>query len=176
MNRRLVVVLGYSNGGRSLHAICAARLRRAEAEARPGDVVLLSGWARHARARSEAELMAQAWRGPRVELVLAPDARTTIGNARVAARVATEVDAAEVVLVTSRWHERRAAKLFRAAFRGTDVRLTLTAADGPRAHGARLRELACWTTVPLQAALTRRARAPSDTMSVVVEREKMTEL
>jgi uncharacterized SAM-binding protein YcdF (DUF218 family) len=153
---RLIAVLGYSNRGSSLHHVCAERLRRAEAEATPGDVVLLSGWARRGSARSEAELMAEAWRGPAIELVLCGDARSTAGNARTAADTAVGIGATEVVLVTSAWHERRAAALFRAALRGTGIRLALTAADGAGTSAARLRELACWLLVPAQAALVRR--------------------
>jgi uncharacterized SAM-binding protein YcdF (DUF218 family) len=153
---RLIAVLGYSNGGSTLHEICGERLQRAEAEATAGDVVLLSGWARHGGARSEAELMAEAWRGPAAELVLSGDARSTAGNAQAAAETAIRIGATEVVLVTSAWHERRAAALFRAALRGTGVRLALAAADGTGASSARLRELACWLLVPVQAALVRR--------------------
>lgn len=41
--RRLVAVLGCSDGGTDLHEIGARRLR--QAEVRAADVVLLSGWA-----------------------------------------------------------------------------------------------------------------------------------
>jgi uncharacterized SAM-binding protein YcdF (DUF218 family) len=152
---RLIAVLGYSNGGSSLHRLCAERLRRAEAEAAPGDVVLLSGWARRGSARSEAELMRDGWRGPAVELILSGEARSTAGNARTAAEAAIGIGATEVVLVTSVWHERRAAALFRAALRGTGIRLAVASAESPSASTARLRELACWLLVPAQAALVR---------------------
>ncbi len=161
MSRRLVAVLGYSEGGGSLHAICAARLEQAEAVARPGDAVLFSGWARSRGVRSEAELMAAAWRGPPAELVLGPDARTTVGNAHAAAETALRLGADEVVLVTSRWHEARASALFRAALRGTGIRLVLAPAGGDATRRARGREKLCWLLVPAQAALagrrTRRA-------------------
>jgi hypothetical protein len=158
---RLIAVLGYSNGGSSLHHVCAERLRRAEAEATPGDVVLLSGWARRGSARSEAELMAEAWQGPAVELVPSGDARSTAGNARAAADTAIRIGATEVVLVTSAWHERRAASLFRVALRGTGIRLVLAPAEGP-AGAARVRELVCWLLVPAQSALVRRSRPCTD--------------
>ena len=156
MSRRLIAVLGYSQGGESLHAICAARLARAEAVTRPGDVVLLSGWARSRGVRSEAELMAAAWRGPSAELVLAPDARTTVGNAHAAAEAALRTGADEVVLVTSRWHEPRASALFRAALRGTGIRLALAPAKGDATRRARGREALCWLLVPAQSALAGR--------------------
>jgi hypothetical protein len=151
VNRRLIAVLGYSDGGESLHAICAARLRRAEAEAREGDVVLLSGWARRRNRRTEAELMSEAWRGSLVELVVAGDARTTFGNARAAVAAATRLGVDEIVLVTSAWHERRAAALFRAALRDRRLRLTLARAGGIAPARARSREILCWLLVPVQA-------------------------
>lgn len=154
---RLIAVFGYSRGGSALHPICGSRLRRAEAEARPGDVVLLSGWSHHRSVRSEAELMAEAWAGPPVELVVAPDARTTLGNARGAAELARDRGLDEVVLVTSRWHERRASALLRAALRGTDIRLALAPAEGPSARLARVREIACWALVPAAALLASHA-------------------
>ena len=165
MSRRLIAVLGYSKGGDSLHPVCAARLARAQEEARAEDTVLLSGWARHPHVPSEAELMAAAWRGANAELVLAPDARTTLGNARAAVETALRVGASEILLVTSRWHVRRATRLFRAALRGTAVDLDVASADGPRPRGVQLRELGCWALLPAQLALTRRARrGPTDTV------------
>jgi hypothetical protein len=44
---RVVVILGYSDGGAgSLHPVAAARLARAAELTTEDDVVLLSGWAR----------------------------------------------------------------------------------------------------------------------------------
>jgi uncharacterized SAM-binding protein YcdF (DUF218 family) len=158
VSRRLIAVLGYSNGGGPLHDVCAARLRRAEAEARVGDVVLLSGWSRRRDGRSEAELMAEAWSGPDIELVVGRDARTTFGNALDAVRAAVARDADELVLVTSSWHLRRAGALFRAALRNRQIALSLVPADGPASRVTRLRELGCWALAPAQAvALGRRA-------------------
>jgi uncharacterized SAM-binding protein YcdF (DUF218 family) len=158
MTQRLIAVLGYSNGRDVLHDVCAARLRRAEAEARTGDVVLMSGWSRRRGGRSEAELMAEAWRGPEVDLVVAGDARTTYGNA-LATRAAAEAGRAdEVVLVTSSWHARRAAALVRAALRGSGIALSLVRADGQPPRRTRLRELVCWTLTPAQTAALGRPR------------------
>lgn len=157
-SRRLVAVLGYSNGGASLHPTCVARLRRAETEVRKGDIVLLSGWARRRNGRSEAALMSEAWNGSPVELVVAGDARTTFGNARAAVDAATRLGAEEIVLVTSGWHARRAAALFRAALGRTEIRLALAPADDAGSGRARLRELACWLLVPGQARLLERRR------------------
>ena len=78
---RVVVVLGYSSGDRDeLHPVCAARLGRAAEVATADDVVVLSGWARVPHAVSEAELMRAAWRGSAREVVVDPDARTTVEN------------------------------------------------------------------------------------------------
>ena len=78
---RLVVVLGYSDRGcEGLHPICAARLERAADVTTEDDVVVLSGWARLPDTQSEAELMRDAWRGAAREVVVDPDARTTVDN------------------------------------------------------------------------------------------------
>ena len=81
MTPRLVVVLGYSDSGRGeLHPECAARLERAAEVTTADDVVVLSGWARVPHTYSEAELMRAAWRGAAHEVVVDPDARTTVEN------------------------------------------------------------------------------------------------
>lgn len=173
MSGRLIAVFGYSRRRHALHEICASRLARAESEARAGDVVLLSGWSRHRSVRSEAELMAEAWKGPRVELVVAPDARTTSGNARATAELAWERGVTEVVLVTSRWHARRAGALLRAALRGSGIDVTVAPADGPPARLPRAREAACWVVVPAQKAFaghTTRRRAGARDAEAASER------
>lgn len=153
---RVIAVCGYSDGrGGDLHAICLERLRRAEREASPEDVVLLSGWARNGGAASEAEHMAEAWTAPCREVVVDRGARSTAGNVRAAAQVARDRDAAEVVLVTSGWHGRRAAALLRTALRGSGASLRVATTEEQPSAAMRLRELACWTLVPL-AALRRR--------------------
>jgi hypothetical protein len=101
------------------------RSRIARAIARPDDVVLLSGWSRTGRSDSEAEIMAQAWRGAAARVLLDRGARTTTGNAIGIGRVARSVGAAEVVVVTSSWHGCRARALARAALAGTGIRVDL---------------------------------------------------
>jgi uncharacterized SAM-binding protein YcdF (DUF218 family) len=156
---RLVAVLGYSTGsGRELHPVCAARLSRAAEEATPDDAVLLSGWARGRRTAAEAELMARAWNGRTRRLLLDRGARSTYGNARAIARAAREIGATEVVVVTSGWHGRRAARLVRAALHERESRVTLVATDERGSLGHRARELLCWTLVPAQATLAARRR------------------
>jgi uncharacterized SAM-binding protein YcdF (DUF218 family) len=154
---RVVVVLGYSDGTEgSLHPVCGARLAQAASIAEETDTVVLSGWARHPHGASEAELMAHAWTGPPVQLILDPDARSTLGNAVNASATARALRAKDVVVVTSSWHGRRAAALFRAALRGTGARVTVSPSSGPPHARARLREAACWALVPLQAGMAAR--------------------
>jgi hypothetical protein len=153
---RLIAVCGYSGGGAAgLHEICARRLRLAEREAGPDDVVLLTGWARHADATAEAELMAGSWSGSCRELHVDRTARSTRGNVRAAAELAAEVDAAEVVVVTSGWHAHRAGALLRAVLRGSGRTARVLATDERGTLGARAREAVCWVGVPV-AALRRR--------------------
>ncbi len=160
--RRLVAVLGYSNGkGDELHAVCTARLERAAKEVRPDDAVLLSGWARRRRRASEAELMADAWSRPATHILVDRHARSTLANAVATAKVAAALSTREVVLVTSSWHGRRAAALAQAALDGLDHRLVLCTTNEQGSLAARLRELACWVLVPFQARLARRAIARS---------------
>ena len=156
--RRLIAVLGYSNGGGELHPVCAARLTRAAAEAKLRDAVLLSGWARRRSDTSEAALMARAWDGYSAHVLLDHTARTTYGNVVSAAAAAHALAVREVVLVTSGWHGVRAATLLRAALRGSGRRVTVASTSERGALRALLRELACWPLVPLQAALATRRR------------------
>ena len=154
---RVVAVLGFSGrGGRGLHPVCAARVRRAGELADADDVVLLSGWARARGAHSEAELMRGAWRGSAARVVLDDGARHTAENAVHAARVARHLGAREVLVVTSRWHAPRAALFFRWYLRGTGVRVRVAAARGPLSPGALAREAAVWPLVPAQIARTPR--------------------
>jgi uncharacterized SAM-binding protein YcdF (DUF218 family) len=157
---RLVAVLGYSDAGArtGLHRVCQARIARAEEYAGPEDVVLFTGWARGGRATSEAELMAAAWTTPSRRLLVDRGARTTLGNAIAVGRAARGLNATEVVVVTSRWHARRAGVLVRAALLGTGAKLRVvpTAETANRVTG--LRELAAWTVVPLLALVATRTR------------------
>jgi uncharacterized SAM-binding protein YcdF (DUF218 family) len=156
---RIVVVLGYSGWREDgLHEVCEARVRRGEQEARPDDVVLLSGWSRRPRRATEAELMAQAWNGAGAQVLLDQDARTTLMNAIGAAKIAGEQGSREVVVVTSGWHGRRAAALLHAAFAGSGVRVEMALTDERGSRRARLREVAFWSIVPVQRRVAR-ARA-----------------
>jgi uncharacterized SAM-binding protein YcdF (DUF218 family) len=147
---RVLVVLGYSNGGRDgIHPVCAARLARAAELSTDADVVVLSGWSRVPGTRSEAELMARAWQGRAAELVVDPDARTTAENAANALDDIRRTAADEVVVVTSSWHAPRAGAAFRWLLRGRGIRLS-TASPAGRSVRATLRELALWPLLPGQ--------------------------
>jgi uncharacterized SAM-binding protein YcdF (DUF218 family) len=148
---RVIVVLGYSDGGRDeLHPIGAARLARAAEISTAADVVVLSGWARVAGTQPEARLMAAAWAGSAVEVVIDPDAQTTVGNAFNALNDIRRVGAREVVVVTSRWHAARARGAFWLLLRGRHVRISSASPPEPWNLGAALRELPLWLLLPAQ--------------------------
>ena len=148
---RVIVVLGYSDGGTgAIHPVCAARVARAAEIATPDDVVVLSGWARVPGTRSEAELMAGAWSGAAREVIVDPDARTTVGNARNALDDIRRAGAGEVVVVTSRWHAARAKAAFRLLLRGSHVRVRAAHPTEPFALRPTLRELPLWLLLPAQ--------------------------
>jgi uncharacterized SAM-binding protein YcdF (DUF218 family) len=156
---RVVAVLGYS-GRRSdvLDPICVVRLRRAEQLAAGARAVVLSGWARRPSGRSEAELMRAAWGGPEVPLLCDTTARSTVENAVAVAAASRELDADEVVVVTSNWHELRARVLVRAALRGSGIGLRTSPTPGPLRVTVLVRELACLVALPVQVLLLLRLR------------------
>jgi uncharacterized SAM-binding protein YcdF (DUF218 family) len=156
---RVVAVLGYSrNGDQVLHPICAHRVAHAERIATGAKAVVLSGWARRHAPAGEAELMRAAWGRDDVQVVLDHSAQTTAGNAVAVARLAEDLGADELVVVTSPWHARRARALVRAALRGSGIRVSVSSPGERRAPLLALRELACSLAVPLQA---RRLRRPA---------------
>jgi uncharacterized SAM-binding protein YcdF (DUF218 family) len=128
--------------------LCAARLTHAEELVRPGDVVLLSGWSRRREKTSEAELMRSAWNGGEVRLIEDTTAHTTRGNAASVAATARLLDAAEVTVVTSRWHAVRARALVRAALPETPVRASSPTGRPP--ISLLVRELGCLALLPYQ--------------------------
>ena len=147
---RVVVVLGYSSGdGAELHPVCAARLECAAEVATADDVVVLSGWARTSGRHSEAELMRAAWRGSAREVVVDPDARTTVENMANALNDVLRVGAREVVVVTSSWHAPRAKAALRWLLLHTGVRVRSVSPTG-RSRRAAVRELALWPLLPFQ--------------------------
>jgi uncharacterized SAM-binding protein YcdF (DUF218 family) len=155
---RVVVVLGYSQGGRdAIHPVCAARVARAAELSTDADIVVLSGWARRPGTRSEAELMASAWHGRAREIVVDPDARTTVGNAWNALNDVGRAGAREVVVVTSRWHAARAGAAFRLLLLRRPVRVTTAYPPEPFDLRAGLGELPLWLLLPVQLWHARRA-------------------
>jgi uncharacterized SAM-binding protein YcdF (DUF218 family) len=161
---RVVAVLGYSRtGDRGLHPICAHRVAHAERIAGGARAVVLSGWARRHAPAGEADLMRAAWRRDDVPVVLDRSAQTTAGNAAAVARLARSLGAAELVVVTSRWHARRARALVRAALRGSGIRVSVSSPGDPPAPLLALRELACATAVPVQSRRLRRNVTPVPT-------------
>ena len=153
--KRLVVILGYSPRRPSgLHPVCAARVAHAAALAQPGDVVVLSG------TDGEVELMAAAW-GPDSHLVRRDRAARTADSAVAAARIAEEVDADEILVVTSWWHRPRAQLLTRAASPRRGIRVSGSGSAGPWSPWQLVREGLCFPLVPLHLALARR-RAGGD--------------
>ena len=157
---RVIVVLGYSDGGRgALHPIGAARLARAAESSTSDDVVVLSGWARVAGTQSEARLMAAAWTGEAAEVVVDPDARTTVGNAFNALNDIQRVGARDVVVVTSRWHAPRAKAAFRVLLWRRSVRVKATFPPESANLGAMIRELPLWALLPAQLWHARQLRA-----------------
>ena len=146
---RLVVVLGYSAWrGAGLHPVCEARVAAAAELAAPEDTVVLSG-------RPEAELMRKAWPGPPDRVLCDDGARVTAETAAHVARLARELGAGEVLAVTSWWHCRRTAVLFRRALAGSGIAVRTVGA--PRWSGRLLlREAAAFAVLPLH---LRRMRA-----------------
>ena len=154
---RVVAVLGYSaRRAGPLHPVCAQRLAHAEGIAEGAGAIVFSGWARPRAESGEAELMQAAWKGPEAPIVSDTTARNTAQNAVEIARIARELEADEVVLVTSRWHAPRAALLLRAALRGSGIRVTTSSPTGRPGARLLLRELVCLVGAPYQA---RRLRA-----------------
>jgi uncharacterized SAM-binding protein YcdF (DUF218 family) len=155
---RLVAILGYSDGSTAdLHPVCAARLARAVEEAEPDDVILFSGWARRSSTHAEADLMAASWSGSGRTRLVDRSARTTLGNALAVARAAQRVGADEVVLVTSRWHARRAAALVRSAL-ASSARVRVAATTEPLSPRRGAREAGAWLVMPVLAVVAARNR------------------
>jgi uncharacterized SAM-binding protein YcdF (DUF218 family) len=142
---RLVAVLGFSgrrvNG---LHPLAAVRLRHAERLSAGADAVVFSGRG----PGGEAHLMHDAWAGADVRLLREATAGNTAENAAGIAAIARELDADEVVVVTSRWHAPRARLLLRAALHGTGITVRASAPSDRLRPGLLAREFACVLALP----------------------------
>jgi hypothetical protein len=147
---RLVLVLGYSpRRPTGLHPICEARVEHATGVVGEGDVVVLSG------TDGELELMGGAWGGSHVEPRRDPALRTA-DSAVAAVRLAEEIGADEVVVVTSWWHRPRAQLMVRSALRRRGIRITSSGARGPWSPFHLAREAVCYPLVPVHLAQARR--------------------
>jgi hypothetical protein len=112
--------------------------------------VVFSGWSPSGTADSEAVQMASAWRGPSVELVLEPTARTTVENAARTLPLLRERGVDRAVVVVAATHLLRARLFFEPLYRRHGI--------SPRFHvvrelpsvGTVARELAALPLVPWQ--------------------------
>ena len=93
--------------------------------------------------------MRAAWRGHACEVVVDPDARTTVENLANALNDIVRVGAQEALIVTSSWHAPRAKAALRWLLRSTGVRVRAIAPPG-RSVRAALRELPLWLLLPFQ--------------------------
>jgi uncharacterized SAM-binding protein YcdF (DUF218 family) len=139
---RLVAVLGYSAWRQTgLHPVCWARVAAAAELPAAEDVVVLTG-------RPEAELMRAAWPQRSNRVLCHHGANVTVDSAAYVARLARELEADEVVVVTSWWHCRRAGVLFRRALRGSGIAIRTLGAPS-RSGRLLVREAAAFALLPL---------------------------
>ncbi len=103
--------------------------------------------------------MRAAWNGREVRLIADDTARSTAGNAVSVAETARRLDAAEVTVVTSRWHAFRARTLVRAALPGVSVRTSSPTGRPPVSLLAR--ELVCVAALPYHLVRLRAGRGGS---------------
>ena len=113
--------------------------------------MILSGWARRRAPAAEAELHAGRVAGPD-----APGGARRYGaldrrERSAVARIARELGASEVVVVTSRWHAPRAAALVRAALHGTGIAVTVSSPRGVHEPLLAVRELVVHDGAPAPA-------------------------
>jgi uncharacterized SAM-binding protein YcdF (DUF218 family) len=155
-----IVVPGH--GGRGVdgvHRISPRSLRLVAeagrlAERLEPDLVVLTGWS-SSGGRSEAEQMRDAWRGPEVELLVEPTARTTAENASRTLPLLLERRIAAAVVVCTHVHGLRVRLLFDSLYRRGGVAVSyhlVRARPTPRAVAW---ELVALPLVPLQFAAAR---------------------
>ena len=123
----IVAISGDRHGAR---AATAAALYRAGF----APVVIFSGASEDRESVSSAELMAREAETlgvPRAAIVLEEQARTTDDNARMVRDLMQARKLSSALLVTSGYHQRRAALAFARAFDGTGLHFTNVPADDP---------------------------------------------
>jgi uncharacterized SAM-binding protein YcdF (DUF218 family) len=147
---RAVVVPGHGHtardGVRRISPRCLGLVR--EAETLLADVVVFSG-------RNEAEQMRDAWRGPDVELVVEPTARTTVENATRTLPLLLERGVSEAVVVCAPTHVVRVALFFGRIYGARSIDVHLHTARLPVTPRAIAWELAALPLVPAQLRIAR---------------------
>ncbi len=150
-----VVVLGHArttrDGERVISDRCLRLVAAAErvAERSSAGLVLFSGWAAGG-SRSEAEQMRDAWRGPALELVIEPTARSTAENASRSLPLLVDRGVRRALVVCTALHALRSRLLFGRLYasRGIAVRVVPVRVDvTPRALAW---ELAALPLLPVQ--------------------------
>ena len=150
-----IVVPGHGGiGVDGVHRISPRSLRILDEAARLAErvepaVVVLSGWS-SSGGRSEAEQMRDAWRGPSVELLVEPTARTTAENASRSLPLLLERGITGAVVLCTPVHLVRVRLVFDLLFRRRGISV--------RYHVVRVRptvralawELAALPLVPVQ--------------------------
>ena len=123
----IVALSGDAHGART--ATAATLYREGFAPA-----VIFSGASEDPSSVSSAELMARDATKlgvPRAAITLEEDARTTDDNARFVLAIMRQRHFSSALLVTSGYHQRRAALAFSRAFAGTTLRFVNVPADDP---------------------------------------------
>jgi uncharacterized SAM-binding protein YcdF (DUF218 family) len=162
-----IVVLGNGNvtseGVYRISGGCVQLVGTAESLARDlaADVVVFSGWSPDG-GPSEAEQMRDAWRGPGVELVIEPTARTTAENASRTLPLLLERGIDTAVVVCAPLHAARTRFFFRRLFEPRGVATSVrTARVLPSLHALAWELVALTVRGPqLRAAESELARLP----------------
>ena len=153
--RTAVVVPGHGAvGGDGVYRItsrCLELVREAERLARTlePDAVVFSGWS-PVGGVSEAEQMRDAWRGPGVELVVEPTARTTVENASRTLPLLLGRGVERAVVVCALPHLLRARVFFRRLYAAHGIAVGFRAVRGMPRPGAIAWELAALPLTPWQ--------------------------
>jgi uncharacterized SAM-binding protein YcdF (DUF218 family) len=112
-------------------------------------VVVLSGWS-SSGGRSEAEQMRDAWRGPDVELVVEPTARTTAENASRTLPLLLERGITAAIVLCTPVHLVRVRLVFDLLYRGRGMSVRYHVVRVRPTVGALAWELAALPLVPVQ--------------------------
>lgn len=150
-----IVVPGHGGlGADGVHRISARSLLLVAeagrlAERLVPELVVLSGWS-SSGGPSEAEQMRDAWRGPDVELLLEPTARTTAENASRALPLLLERGITTVVVLCTPVHVVRVRLVFDLLYRRKGISVGYHVVRVRPSLGALAWELAALPLVPAQ--------------------------